>query len=70
MNNKATYKDYGNVTVLNYSATNRGGLVLIEVSLPKAKVRIFKKRTKRFHTITLKKSTNTFWVRAGDVLPG
>jgi hypothetical protein len=52
-----TYKNYGKVRILNRVATNRGGLVLILVRLPKTA--LFPQR-----------SRNTFWVRAGDVLPG
>ncbi len=51
------YKDYGKVRILKRAASDRGGLVLILVRLPKTA--IFPQR-----------SRNTFWVRAGDVLPG
>lgn len=52
-----TYKDYGKVRVLKRVASDKGGLVLILVRLPKTD--LFPQR-----------SRNTFWVRAGDVLPG
>lgn len=52
-----TYKDYGKVRILKRAATNRGGLVLILVRLPQ-------------NALFTKRSRNTFWVRAGDVLPG
>ena len=51
-----TYKDYGKVRILKRVASDRGGLVLILVRLPK--------------TTLFPRSRNTFWVRAGDVLPG
>lgn len=52
-----TYKDYGKVRILKRVATNRGALVLLLVRLPATD--LFPQR-----------SRNTFWVRAGDVLPG
>jgi len=51
-----TYKDYGKVRILKRAATNRGGLVLILVRLPKT-------------AIFLQRSRNTFWVRAGELSP-
>jgi len=52
-----TYKNYGKVRILKHVTTNRGGLILILVRL---------KPTTKFP----QRSRNTFWVRAGDVLPG
>jgi len=52
-----THNNYGNVKILELLPTNRGGLALIEVSVP---------ANAKFP----KKSTFSFWVRAGDVLPG
>lgn len=50
------YKDYGEVKVLGWIATNRGGLSHIEVQLPAIG--------------PFKASQNTFWVRSGDLTPG